>query len=1564
MKLSLIINGVEVDMFQDETIVINKTIQDVKDISKQFSDYTQSFTIPASPNNNNIFSHYYDLDLDSTFNQHLKADATLSFDGVDLLNGTIEFEGANVENNKPYSYNIVFYGSVASLSTEMAEDELSDIDWTTYDHTLIYSNIKNSWNLNLKSGDIVYPLFDTGRDWIWSNGLQTEPENINVSTYATTNTEVYSGIIIDELKPSIRLPQMIRAIFSHYGYTVESDFLDDADTQQMYVHLQKDGGKALLPDSGFEGNIKYDGNVLLPTSGDVYMGVNLTTLDYDSSGSFNISTQEFTAQYTGLHYFVLDGQANNFAGQITANYKVEKNGINAQTQAKVSLSGTNKNWSWTHSIYLKQGDKLKWFTRMNFGVFTNNNIDTTLTLKNIEYNRYGESVNLGQYMPSVKTEEFISKFLKMFNLVIEPLEGKVFKLEPIEDWYNGGSTYDFNEFIDVTSKDISKVAPYKRIKFKHSEDKSKSATLFKNIASREFGNKTYSVDVDFGVDELLIESPFVIPVPETLNALTNSGSFEGDSTGLVTHKYLDESGKPLGDTLTLSYYVGTGNCNSYYLQSGLAAGQPTFNQETIFPNFSIFNSNTPITSDTNTLSYVAEQPISTSINPTNTLYERFWSNYIYKLYDNETRVLSVESILPIGIFLNLRLRDSLSYDGQLFTINKLSYDFLTEKAKLELVTRDLTKKNPNGIISIDPPTKEMTFKTTPTNRELKSYNGVKGLDGKYYWQDFSEAVGSKQAELESSTTGLSNTAIETFVNKSGDTMTGALILEAADPATEYTAASKKYVDDSVGNAGGGDMLKTVYDPEGLNAQIVGVDSTQSITNKTVNGVTLTNGGSGNQYLTDDGTYSPISGGGDMLSSMYDPQGIDGDAFDVDNHTDGTTNKVFTALDNTKLDGIEALAEVNNISDVNATDLTDGLDSSLHFHSSDRDRANHTGSQTSSTISDFSSSVSSNSSVAANTTHRGLTTNPHSVSKGQVGLGSVDNTSDLDKPISNDTQIALDLKANTSSLADVGISGDYADLINKPTTITAQQASDILDNNAKVGITTSQANAIVNNTAKVSYTDAALVATHTTDIGANASDISSLETNKVDVSGDTMTGALLLHTNNPAADAEAASKKYVDDSIQQAGGYNDEQAQDAVGNILVDTTTIGFSYNDSTPSISAGVKSSSIDTTRLSSSVNTSLGLANSSVQPADLSPVATSGVYADLTGKPTTITTAQANEIAANTLKISYTDGAQVATNTSDISTIQGEQAVQDGLIATNTAKVGITPQQSSDITTNNAKISYTDGATVNALSVQVSSLQTVAYSADYNDLINKPTIPPTAPVDSVNSQTGVVVLTSDDIDDSADAHKFVSAAERQQISDNLSSIDNLSIDVNANSSDIQTNGVNIAANTSAIITNATNISNLNGTNIPTSSGGSTSITDALNQLDIDVLNAVKRQNHTGTQLASTISDFAAASNRVIGGTQTINDNHYVAEIENNSILIHDNGDDYNIILDSNSGTAVAVGFKCTLVQANSGLVVFNAGAGATIISINSAIETAGQGSMVHIAKIGTNTWCISGDLA
>jgi hypothetical protein len=70
-----------------------------------------------------------------------------------------------------------------------------------------------------------------------------------------------------------------------------------------------------------------------------------------------------------------------------------------------------------------------------------------------------------------------------------------------------------------------------------------------------------------------------------------------------------------------------------------------------------------------------------------------------------------------------------------------------------------------------------------------------------------------------------------------------------------------------------------------------------------------------------------------------------------------------------------------------------------------------------------------------TAHTGNTSNPHSVTKAQVGLSSVDNTSDVNKPISTATQTALDGKVDKT--------GDVMTGSLTATTLTAGTATDAL-----------------------------------------------------------------------------------------------------------------------------------------------------------------------------------------------------------------------------------------------------------------------------------------------------------------------------------------------------------------------------------------------------------------------------------------------------------------------------------------------------------------------------------------
>jgi hypothetical protein len=51
-------NSERLELFNDETINLTSTVQNVQDISKTFTDFSQSFTIPANDHNNRILATF------------------------------------------------------------------------------------------------------------------------------------------------------------------------------------------------------------------------------------------------------------------------------------------------------------------------------------------------------------------------------------------------------------------------------------------------------------------------------------------------------------------------------------------------------------------------------------------------------------------------------------------------------------------------------------------------------------------------------------------------------------------------------------------------------------------------------------------------------------------------------------------------------------------------------------------------------------------------------------------------------------------------------------------------------------------------------------------------------------------------------------------------------------------------------------------------------------------------------------------------------------------------------------------------------------------------------------------------------------------------------------------------------------------------------------------------------------------------------------------------------------------------------------------------------------------
>ena len=61
-----------IDLFKDETITLNSSIQNINDLSKVFTDFSQSFTIPASKENQITFNYWNENAVNYGFDHRIR----------------------------------------------------------------------------------------------------------------------------------------------------------------------------------------------------------------------------------------------------------------------------------------------------------------------------------------------------------------------------------------------------------------------------------------------------------------------------------------------------------------------------------------------------------------------------------------------------------------------------------------------------------------------------------------------------------------------------------------------------------------------------------------------------------------------------------------------------------------------------------------------------------------------------------------------------------------------------------------------------------------------------------------------------------------------------------------------------------------------------------------------------------------------------------------------------------------------------------------------------------------------------------------------------------------------------------------------------------------------------------------------------------------------------------------------------------------------------------------------------------------------------------------------------
>ena len=197
-KLQLYIDDTRVDLFKDESVSITQTIQNVRDIKKIFTEFTQTFALPASKTNNKLFKHYYNYDIDGGYDGRNKVAARIELNSIPFKKGFVKLEGVDLKKNKAHTYRVTFFGETVNLKDLLGDDDLASLaDLNAL--TLNYNSSTVKAKLSGAIGDVIAPLI-THTKQLFYNSASSAHTNDTGNLYYHTGSSHDHGVLYTDLK--------------------------------------------------------------------------------------------------------------------------------------------------------------------------------------------------------------------------------------------------------------------------------------------------------------------------------------------------------------------------------------------------------------------------------------------------------------------------------------------------------------------------------------------------------------------------------------------------------------------------------------------------------------------------------------------------------------------------------------------------------------------------------------------------------------------------------------------------------------------------------------------------------------------------------------------------------------------------------------------------------------------------------------------------------------------------------------------------------------------------------------------------------------------------------------------------------------------------------------------------------------------------------------------------------------------------------------------------------------------------------------------------------------------
>ncbi len=705
-KVDIYVNGFRLDIFDDEEISINLSVQNVQDISKVFTDFTQGFTIPASPRNNEILQHYYNANITSsvittetggspvwnsigitwnswntawnagatstsvanTFDGRLRQEARIEINSLPFRTGVIEVENVQLKGTEPYAYTLTFYGDVVMLTDLFGEDYLYDVDFAEFNHDYTDDEVFNRLTTDDDTG-LFYPLCSPVKNWFYQSAGAGADDINNIAHKAGGGSQGLRGIRYYELKPALKVQAILNAVAAKYGITFTGAFLSATPFVDLSLWLHR-----------FEGYLFAGGNDI------AYQLINMNNTI--SGTQFNLTTDTWTVAATESYYLEIEMR------NVNENYElgVFRDGIFLSS----ALVNAHPSTDVTTTI-----DFLRLTTGTQVQLYIRPQSPTSMTYRCIDYQAFDEdtlysqfavnqtasvsytfSVVVSDIMPEIKVKEFLAGILKMYNMVIVPTTSTSFLLQPLQDWYAAGSDKDYQTYLDITEYTVDRPPLYREIEFKYQE--TQAILGFQYLQTNNIGFGDLNNTFTFDGEQFLIEVPFECPLFERLTDLHTS-----TLTNVLVYKSITSETNEDG---IFNPYLGApilfyGYFNNY----DLTTKRLTFvnadgtHRDVTIAWYSNTSNRYQSAASSHAITFGADIDPYHLQSVNQSLYNNEWSDYITDLYSKSRRVYNVDAVLPIGKIITLNLQNAIIWNNTKYIINNVNLNMTTGKASFELL---------------------------------------------------------------------------------------------------------------------------------------------------------------------------------------------------------------------------------------------------------------------------------------------------------------------------------------------------------------------------------------------------------------------------------------------------------------------------------------------------------------------------------------------------------------------------------------------------------------------------------------------------------------------------------------------------------------------------------------------------------------------------------------------------------------------------------------------------------------------------------------------------------------